>query len=143
MILYARDLFLLFAYFCINLRSGISRSGIWTSCYACQIVFQKCCGNLHLLFCSSGLILVSPQACQHWLLPVLLLAKLKWFSLFYFAFLWLLERLNIFLYASFLTIFSYVHYLFTCFVHLFYLLVGVDSSVFLTNLYDKGEGSSG
>jgi len=140
----ACDLFLPFAYFFINPRSGISRSRIWTLFYACQIAFQKGCVNLRLPLSSTGLILVSPQPCQQRLSPVLLLAESNWFWLFHFACLGSLERSNIFLHASFLTVFffPYAHYLFIRFVHLFYLLVGGDSSVFLTNWYDK-EGSLG
>lgn len=103
----ACDLFLPFAYFFINPRSGISRSRIWTLFYACQIAFQKGCVNLRLPFSSTGLILVSPQPCQQRLSPVLLLTESDWFWLFHFACLWSLERSNIFLHTSFLTVFFF------------------------------------
>lgn len=56
-----RDLFLLFAYFFINPRSGICGSRRGTLFYPCQIAFQKGCTHLHLPCSGAGFILVLPN----------------------------------------------------------------------------------
>lgn len=122
-----------FCMFLYKSKKWDSGSRIWTLFYACQIALQKGCISLHLPFSRTGLILVSPQPCQHWLLPILLLVTLKWFLLFYFAFLWLLARLSIFLYASFLTIF----FLCSLSIHMFcpFIYWWEEISVFFLPIY--------